>query len=762
MNNLIIKKRNLFIYFALFLITLSLFSYEILLTRLFSVILSHNLVFLVVSFAILGNGLGGIFTYRQLSKNAKIDIKVLISKLSIVLFISIFLTIIIIYKMPYINIYSIYALIGIIPFVIGGSILSIIFKEFANVSSKVYFMDLVGSAIGSIGIIILMSLFGFMYSVTIITILAIIASISISLYCNQMKLILINGVLLAILSIVLIEGNFIIGLEKGFSSYFSSPNTVIKYIEDMEEESTDISYTKWNAVSRTDVIETTDKNQKIIVTDGGASAPIIKFNGNLSEVEYLKSEVNYIPFAIGDNDKTLVIGSGGGKDVLFALLGGSNEISAVEINKSTIDAVDYFKEYSGNIYDRAEVKVYNQDGRNFVENTFEKFNNIYLSMVMTNSIENTMYSLSENYLFTEEAFDTYLSKLDENGKLSIMTHSALEMLRIVNTGIKVLLDNGIKESDITNYFIIVNGMNNNHADRHGNIIRMPMIIFKNNPFTDDELMSLKMISDFQNRDIIHQPNKEYKLYNLLKTNQLNYQEMLETFTYNVRPIVDNSPFFYNYTNFVPSEIIVIGIVALFIWLIIRPIYFKEKIVKRISTYFIIIGMAFMLVEIPLVQKTILYFGNSSIAFSSVLFSILVSSGIGSLLSGNKFVKKNIIESSMYLLLAGISVIAVLVSIDKITFITNGLDLISKIIVIFIVLFPMGFFMGMPFPVGINKVKEKLHKEKAIPLMWAANGIFSVIGSILAVSLSMKFGFNITILIGAILYLLLYMRGVFDI
>lgn len=762
MNNLISKKNNLIMYFALFLITLSLFSYEILLTRLFSVILSHNLVFLVVSFAILGNGLGGIFTYRQLSKNSKIDIKVLISKLSIVLFISIFLTIIIIYKMPYINIYSIYALIGIIPFVIGGSILSIIFKEFANVSSKVYFMDLVGSAIGSIGIIILMNLFGFMYSVTIITILAIIASISISLYCNQMKLILINGVLLAILSIVLIEGNFIIGLEKGFSSYFSSPNTVIKYIEDMEEESTDISYTKWNAVSRTDVIETTDKNQKIIVTDGGASAPIIKFNGNLSEVEYLKSEVNYIPFAIGDNDKTLVIGSGGGKDVLFALLGGSNEISAVEINKSTIDAVDYFKEYSGNIYDRAEVKVYNQDGRNFVENTFEKFNNIYLSMVMTNSIENTMYSLSENYLFTEEAFQTYLNKLEKNGKLSIMTHSALEMLRIVNTGIKVLLDNGVKESDITNYFIIVNGMNKIHTNSHGNIIRMPMIIFKNVPFTDNELMSLEMISNSQNRDIIHQPNKEYKLYNLLKTNQLSYQEMLETFTYNVKPIVDNSPFFYNYTNFVPSEIIVIGVVALFIWIIIRSIYFKEKIIRRVSTYFIILGMAFMLVEIPLVQKTILYFGNSSIAFSSMLFSILVSSGIGSLLSGNKLIKKSIINSRIYLLLAGISVLGVLISIDRITSITNDLDLIYKIIVIFIVVFPMGFFMGMPFPIGINKIKEELGKEKAIPLMWAANGIFSVIGSILAVSLSMKFGFNITILIGAILYLFLYIKGVFNI
>ncbi|WP_432402499.1 hypothetical protein [Wukongibacter sp. M2B1] len=758
MKESIKKNYDIFIYSAVFLITLSLFSYEILLTRLFSVILSHNLVFLVVSFAILGSGLGGIVTYSQLKKKRNLDINRMVIRLSSFLALSIVATILLIYRMPYVPLYSFYALIGVIPFIIGGSIISIIFKEFIEASSKLYFMDLVGSALGSIAIIKVMNTYGFMYSVVITTLGAVGSSIFLANYFKEKKSIILKGVVFVLLVGVLIEGSFVGDIEKGFGSYFSSPNTVINYLQDTNEKPLGISYSKWNAISRTDVIETTNENEKIVVTDGGASAPIIRFDGDLNKVDYLKKQVNFIPFAIGKNDKTLVIGSGGGKDVLLALLGESKDISAVEINSSTIEAVDEFKEFSGNVYRRPEVKTYNQDGRNFIENTKETYDNIYLSMVMTNAIENTMYSLSENYLFTEEAFEKYLEKLNENGKLSFMTHSALDMTKIVNTGIKVLMDKGVSQEDITNHFVIVNGASEKHRSVHGDMISMPMIIFKKDPFTQNEIRSLLEITSYQSRQLVHYPSGEYELYRQLRDKEISYNDMIETYDLNVKPINDNSPFFYNYTNLVPKEIIVIGILALVIWSIVKRKYFKERKVNEISKYFIVIGMAYMLIEIPFVQKTILYFGNPTIAFSSVLFSILVSSGIGSLISGHRFVKKHISKSSIYLLLTTVSVITVLVSIDKITLLTNDFDLFYKIVTIFLTLSPMGVFMGMPFPTGISKIKEEVKKEDIVPLMWGANGIFSVIGSILAVSFSIKFGFNITIIFGAMLYLYLYVRN----
>ncbi|WP_202708573.1 hypothetical protein [Sporosalibacterium faouarense] len=750
-------KKDQMIYFSVFLITLSLFSYEVLLTRLFSVILSFNLVFLVVSFSILGSGLGGILVYRKLN-NEHVDIRQLTLKYALFLPIAIIGTIMLIYKLPYIRIFFLYPFIGVIPFIFGGGLISIIFREFAEGSYKIYFMDLVGSALGSILIIKIMNIYGFMYSLVIITGISLFAAVLISIYFKSTKMIITKLILILGILGLIYQPTTVLNIEKGFTSYITSPNTLISYLKTTDEKPLGISYSKWNAVSRTDVIETTNQNEKTVVTDGGGSAPIIKFNGNLKSVEYLKNKTAFLPFSIGENDKSLVIGSGGGKDILLALLGGSKDITAVEINSSTIEAVNLYKEFSGDIYGRPEVKVYNKDGRNFIENTKENYDNIYLAMVMTNAIENTMYSLSETYLFTEEAFKEYFSKLTADGKLSFMPHDGLDMARVVNTGIKVLMESGVDQSEITNYFVIVNGTSKQYQNDHGHSIMMPMVIFKKNPFSDHELSQTLDIVKKQGKQTIHYPGGEYEWFKQLSDNEINYKELLSKYGANVSPISDNKPFFYNYSNLIPGEIVFLGIAMGLIWLTVRRKFFKESHIKNASTHFILIGMAFMLVEIPIVQKTSLYLGNPTLAFSSVLFSILLSSGIGSLISGKEIIKKYLVNSSVYLLVAGLSIVTVLFSLDRVFMLTSDLGLNAKFFILFLNLLPMGIFMGMPFPTGINAINKSINDKVLIPLMWGANGIFSVIGSILAISISIKFGFDTTIFIGAMLYLYLYIKN----
>ncbi|SHJ71585.1 hypothetical protein [Tepidibacter formicigenes] len=97
-------------------------------------------------------------------------------------------------------------------------------------------------------------------------------------------------------------------------------------------------------------------------------------------------------------------------------------------------------------------------------------------MVMTNAVENTMYSLSENYIYTYEAFNEYFNHLSKNGKLSFMMHSNMDLLKIVNTGIEVLLDKGIKPKEVTDYFVIINGVSIEHKNMHGNKVAMPLVI----------------------------------------------------------------------------------------------------------------------------------------------------------------------------------------------------------------------------------------------------------------------------------------------
>lgn len=745
-------KQMMYIYLSIFFTTISLFIYETLLTRLFSAILSYSLVFIVVSFAILGGGIGSIITYKILKqkKNGK---RTLIWA-SGLLPISFLISISIMYFLPFTPTFLIYIPAALFPFILGGMITSIIFTEKSGHSNKLYLMDLFGAGLGSLLIIKLMNSFGFLRSVLIVSIFAIISAIGISAYYKKRQAIILSSCVLVLMCVLFINNNLIETIGKKFNSYYTSPVTVIGSYKNSNDKA-EILFSKWDAISKTDVLDIKSENEKLIVTDGGAAAPIVKFDGDLASVEQMKSDVNYIPFSFGKNEESLVIGSGGGKDVLFALLGGSKKIDAVEINPSTIEAVDSFKEFSGDIYNYPGVNLYNQDGRYFIENNKEKYDNIYLSMVMTNSVESTMYSLAEYYIFTEEALNQYFNHLSEGGKLTFMVHDSKDLIKVVNTGIKVLIDKEIKEKDVTNYFTIINGTTKAESAVHGNGIAMPVVIFKNIPFSEDEINSILNAANIQTRDMIHYPGNEIEPYKSLITGRMNYEQIIDNISFNSKPITDNSPFFYNNSKFIPLEMIFILVLILSVWLTIRKKFLTKHEYRKASVYFGALGVAYMLIEIPLIQKMVLYFGSSSMAFSFIIFSLLISSGFGSLISGTKIIEKVTAKSPYYILAAGIMIVVSQLGLSSILNLTRDWQTTYKFIIVFISLVPMGFLMGMAFPSGIKKLGKLKEEESIVPLMVGVNGIFSVLGSTLAVVVSMKFGFNITIYVGAAIYIMLF-------
>lgn len=744
------SKKTIYLYFSIFLTTMALFTYETLLTRLFSTLLSPGLVFIIVSMAILGSGIGAILTYKYINKDNSVKLLTVTSILLPIIFITV---ISIMYFLPFSPTVVIYLPASILPFIAGGIITSIIFKEMASQSNKLYLLDLLGAGLGSLLVIKTMNSFGFIRSVIIVCIIAAISAVSISLYCKKKKTLIVSSTFLILIGVLFINNSIIKNIENKFYSYFTNPGKLVGSYKEKAGD-TEIIFSKWDALSRTDVIKVEGREDLLIVTDGGAAAPIIKFNGDLNSVEHLKLDANYIPFAFGSNDSSLVIGSGGGNDVLYALLGGNKNIDAVEINPSTVEAVNNFKEFSGNIYNYPGVNIYIQDGRYFIENNNEKYDNIYLSKVMTNSIENTMYSLAEYYIYTEEAIAQYFDHLTDNGKLTFVAHNTFDLTKIINTSIKILLDKGIKERDVNDYITIINGARIGQNNAHGSI-SMPVVIFKNTPFSSSELNSIMTVAESQNRDIIQMPGYEIEPYKSLREGKINFEQLLSGFGYNANPITDNKPFFYNYTKIIPLEMISILVIILVLALNIKKKYIIQPEHKKASIYFGALGIAYMLVEIPLIQKTVLYFGSSSIAFSFILFSLLISSGIGSLASGSKIVEKLTKKLPYYIFLSGVMVILIQLKLNDILLLTNNLILTYKLLIIFIYLFPMGFFMGMAYPSGIKKVNSIDKQESLVPLMIAINGIFSVFGSTLAVALSMMFGFSVTVFIGATVYIILY-------
>jgi len=319
------------------------------------------------------------------------------------------------------------------------------------------------------------------------------------------------------------------------------------------------------------------------------------------------------------------------------------------------------------------------------------------------------------------------------------------------------LDRGVPQSEVTNYFVIVNGRDLKSKNSHNSNIVMPLVMFKNEPFIKSEIEIINAVAKFQNKEMVHYPGNEDQMLKLLKDEKLSFEEMINQVSFNVKPITDNSPFFYNYSMYFPKELLFVLLGVLFICVILKRKYIDTKELKNRYMYFMGLGIAFMLVEIPIIQKMIRYFGNPSFAFSIILFSILLSTGIGSGLSGTKVLKKLTSTSPIYLLLVSLSIFIFQLNIGKIMDLTVSFDFNMKILVTLITIAPMGLLMGFPFAIGLRKLNES-NTENFIPLMWGVNGLFSVLGSVLAVIISMKAGFNATIYLGALIYLMLFIAN----
>jgi hypothetical protein len=237
------NRNRLTMFAAVFFVSLSLFIYQTLLTRLFSAVLTYNFVFVVVSFAILGSGLGGILNHK-LSINKGINNEKLIFSCSIGLSSSIIISIALMYFVPFSILFILFILTAMIPFIMGGMIISAAFKENSDISSKLYFMDLLGGGIGSLAVIKIMDNYGFLSSVVIVEIFSLLVLISIGIYFRKTRRVLAAGLTIVLLTVSLINGDTIMWLQGKFYSYYTNPSATISLLQSSSEKPLGIPFTK--------------------------------------------------------------------------------------------------------------------------------------------------------------------------------------------------------------------------------------------------------------------------------------------------------------------------------------------------------------------------------------------------------------------------------------------------------------------------------------------------------------------------------------
>ncbi|MEX2312827.1 MAG: hypothetical protein WD650_02405, partial [Nitrosopumilaceae archaeon] len=477
-----------------------------------------------------------------------------------------------------------------------------------------------------------------------------------------------------------------------------------------------------------------------IFIDGGAGTNIISWDGNPDSRKELSSWMQYLPFKMKHDPKVLIIGSGGGRDVVAAIASGSTDVTTVEINPIIFETVKSYGEKAGNLYDHQHVHANVDEGRSFVSSSLEKFDIIYIPFVDTwASVSSGGLGVSENFLYTIEGFQEYFDHLTDDGKI-VAVRWLIDSPRFVTTFTQLLEKNGIPRDEAFKHIVIVSSQSTTKDPS------VTMAILSKTPFTQSEISFLSDSFGENGYKPILVPDKiMLEPYQYLLDGKMTLQEFYNIFPTKAHPVTDDSPFFLSFEKPIPSileillytSIIIVGafLVIPFIWL--RKSSEKSPLkISGIVIYFAALGAGFILIELALLQKLILLLGNPTTTFAILLFTMLLSSGVGSLVS-TRFVKIGM--KNITFVITGIIAIGFfyVVMLPNVIYSVISEDFAVKVIVSIGILIPIGFLMGMPLPTGMRVLKS--HLPTYIPWMWAINGAFSVLGAVLSVVIGILYG-----------------------
>ena len=742
---------------GIFLVSFSSLMLQVTITRIFSVTLWYHYAFVAVSVALLGWGLGGIFLhFRGQQTDDKSIGTAAMSSLIFAFSIQACLLIVVRLSLP-ISFFVIYYTISMIPFFLGGFSNALLFRSYTSLASKLYFADLVGASLGCLFVEPFINSLGPESTGLLLGVTAASASLLLSFAAQKRKI-----VTLSLIGLIITSGVFLVSTLPGNTSFLDSPTKSMFRLLKSEPQLKAVS-TKWNSFSRIDVVEgwlNAPHTLSYIYIDAEAATEVVRWDGNVQNADFLRDTADFLPYIIKKPEKTLIIGSGGGRDIAIAMVGGSSEIVAVELNPLIVEAVRGYGAATGNVYDSEKVQVVIDEGRSFISRSKEKYDVIVLTLVDSwAAISAGGYALSENYLYTQEAFQQYIDHLTDDGVL-LMIRWYDEIPRLVSSVVRALTSEGSTVEEAGKHIVI-----SLDEISPGYTLYKAVMLVKKSQFNSTELKAIEdRMQENPNWTMFYDANFSAEpVYAELFGGMITVEEFYESFPRKVYPVTDNDPYYFATEIPLPSSLrdVIVWFSVLVASFIFVPWLLRKKSAKprgalSFVLYFSALGIGYMLVEIVLMQKFILFLGYPTRALSVTLFSLLLSSGIGSFAS-SLVNRRKIARLIQY----GCGLIVVLVLIYNL-FLPQlfasllTLEATERAIITFALISPLGFLMGMPFPSGLRILGEKSGRE--VPWMWAINGGFSVFGAIIATAIGIMWGLNYALLMGATAYLAALLSG----
>jgi hypothetical protein len=759
------------LYVGLSFTTLATLILELSLTRIFSVVFYYHFAFLAISIALFGLGAGGVFSYIVAARPGNLYAKLgvlglcasaaVIAALLIILFAP--------GELGYAHLAMVYVA-SALPFFFAGTVVSLAIGEAMERVDRAYFFDLAGAAAGCLLLIPFLHLFG---GPNTVIAAAVIYLVSAAMWFHQAAAGGGGGtrrraaaVSAALLLVILMAVN--------------GKTRIIDVKTSKGQPLPHESFTAWNSFSRVGV--TGGEGGYTIVIDGDATTGIASFDWQrgLTDGQRFKllHEGQGFPYILRPAAKTLVIGAGGGYDVARALAGGSHDITAVEINPIIADTImrDKFAAESHRIYFQPGVRVEEEDGRSFVRRSPEKYQVIQATLVDTwASTAAGAFALSENNLYTADAFFDYFSHLTPDGLLSFTRWGfdpPRESLRLVSLAMDGLERLG--EMDPASHVIAVRA---NSANLRG-WGALDTVLISRKPFTAADAAAVRGASAAAHMEVVYAPGQPAAnpFGQLLAA--ADPRQFFRDYPYNIAPVNDDQPFFF-YTvqprdlwdffrrastlsaddkvnRAVPLLFGVVGIsLAATALVLLLPRWLlgtrlpKQRGVVGFLWYFLCLGAGYILIQVALIQRFILLLGHPEYALTVIVFSMLVSSGLGS------YASKRVVagdDGKLVRVLAFIAVLVAALAAGAGPLVTAAATwpTEAKIALTALSIAPAGFLMGMPFPSGLRRL-EQLHAP-SVRWAWSLNAASSVLGSAGAIFLAIYLGLRATLLIGGALYL----------
>jgi len=902
---------------GIFCLGLSIILFEIALTRVFAIMMWHHFTYMVISIGLLGFGASGsLLTATRIGSGKQSPARGLVW-CSLLYGVSVmlafcFATLVRIdslaiwqQKENFLALFLIYLIIGV-PFLLGGFGIGLALTRLVEHVNKLYFSDLVGSSVGAGLSVLLMKSFGSSAAVMMAGAFGLLAAFCFSLGAPRRYLALsVPGLVLGlVVALAFTGGAPALGIAAANWRVPYAPGKEALVAESFLREVSNAGLLGGQSPELTKIYSATAEvevganiegapmiggdqglvdqrlaESRAVGQDGTAPTMLFKQASDLSRFPFLddtQAATAYVVHkASGRTDQNvMVIGVGGGVDVMTALANGARKVTAVELNTAMIEMVKVrYDDYLGGLFrpgahalsDR--ISLVNSEGRAWLRSHDDTYDVIQMSGVDSYTALSTgAYTLSESYLYTTEAVQDFYHHLNENG---IVTYSRFieaaptkprETLRLANIACTALRELSVAdpaahiavfqgrvwastmvkkepftaaEIDALREFACREGFTGLVFDptragaaepeathfaslRDRFVAAMAAGGFATDPVVHSEQVfalmqaavrvakgevvtaavlptplqaaglaprALEVLTSLR-EDIVRQA--QYVLQaiadfrTVLRGSDHERARFIADYDYDISPATDDRPFFFNYyrwsslwggqrrvndpslfayhTDFPVGHMVLaaslLQIMLLAALLILLPL---RKLASdgletpgawRYFGYFAALGLGFMLIEIALMQRLVIFLGHPTYALSVVLVSLLASAGTGSLLAGRiQFVERRHLR--WILLAIAVVVVFDLVAIDVLLPLLLGEPLGLRVLVVVLLLVPTGLVLGMPFPSGMRIVEAQC--PHLLPWGWAVNAFFSVFGSIFCIVLSMSIGFTNVLLVAIVVY-----------